>query len=151
VPLSNTGNRGGFILLVEDNPDDEELAVMALKSAGLKLPIVVARDGAEAIDRLVGTPGGAPPARPLLVLLDLQLPKVDGFGVLKRIRETDRLRHLPVIIFTSSDTEDDIERSYTLGVNSYVRKPVEFETFKSTVGMLGQYWLTLNEFERNPS
>jgi len=71
--------------------------------------------------------------------------------VLKRIRETDRLRHLPVIIFTSSDTEADIERSYALGVNSYVRKPVEFETFKSTVGMLGQYWLTVNEFERNPS
>jgi CheY-like chemotaxis protein len=150
VPLSNTGNRGGFILLVEDNPDDEELAVMALKSAGLRLPIVVARDGAEAIERLVGTASAAG-GRPLIVLLDLKLPKVDGFGVLKRIRETDGLRTLPVVVLTSSDADDDIDRSYALGVNSYVRKPVAFETYKSALSTLGQYWLTLNEFPRNPS
>lgn len=152
MPLSNTGNRGGFVLLVEDNPDDEELAVMALQSAGLRLPIVVARDGAEAIDRLVGTAAdGGKPGRPLIVLLDLKLPKVDGFGVLKRIRETESLRNLPVVILTSSDTDDDINRSYALGVNSYVRKPVAFESYKSTIGALGHYWLTLNEFPRNVS
>ncbi len=150
MPLTNIGNRGGFILLVEDNPDDEELAVMALKSAGLRLPIVVARDGAEAIERLVGAASGGA-GRPLIVLLDLKLPKVDGFGVLKRIRETDGLRSLPVVVLTSSDADDDIDRSYALGVNSYVRKPVAFETYKSALSTLGQYWLTLNEFPRNPS
>jgi len=151
VPLSNIGNRNGFVLLVEDNPDDEELAVMALQSAGLRLPIVVARDGAEAIETLTGAGAGITPARPLIVLLDLKLPKIDGFGVLKRIRETDGLRTLPVVILTSSDTDDDINRSYALGVNSYVRKPVAFESYKSTIGALGQYWLTLNEFPRNVS
>jgi len=151
VPLGNTGNREGFILLVEDNPDDEELAVMALKGAGLRLPIVVARDGAEAIERLTGTGAAGGPSRPLLVLLDLKLPKVDGFDVLKRIRATEGLRNLPVVILTSSDTEDDVNRGYALGVNSYVCKPVAFETYKSTIGALGQYWLTLNEFPRNVS
>jgi two-component system response regulator len=151
VPLSNTGNKEGFVLLVEDNADDEELAVMALKNAGLRLPIEVARDGAEAINRLIGNGSGTPPARPLVVFLDLKLPKVDGFGVLKRIRETERLRRLPVVIFTSSDTDDDIARGYELGVNSYVRKPVAFEAFTSAVGLLGQYWLTLNEFPRDDS
>jgi len=151
VPLSNIGNRNGFVMLVEDNPDDEELAVMALQSAGLRLPIVVARDGAEAIEQLTGAAAGVTPPRPLIVLLDLKLPKVDGFGVLKRIRETEGLRTLPVVILTSSDTDDDINRSYALGVNSYVRKPVAFESYKSTIGALGQYWLTLNEFPRNVS
>ena len=151
MPLSNIGNRNGFVLLVEDNPDDEELAVMALQSAGLRLPIVVARDGAEAIETLTGGGAGVTPPRPLIVLLDLKLPKIDGFGVLKRIRETDGLRTLPVVILTSSDTDDDINRSYALGVNSYVRKPVAFESYKSTIGALGQYWLTLNEFPRNVS
>jgi CheY-like chemotaxis protein len=151
VPLSNTGSREGFVLLVEDNPDDEELAVMALKSAGLRLPIEVARDGAEAIERLVGASSAAPPAKPLMVLLDLKLPKIDGFGVLKKIRETERLRRLPVVIFTSSDTADDVARGYALGVNSYVRKPVAFEAFTSAVGLLGQYWLTLNEYPRDDS
>jgi len=151
VPLSNIGNRSGFVLLVEDNPDDEELAVMALQSAGLRLPIVVARDGVEAIDRLVGTGAQGAAARPLIVLLDLKLPKVDGFGVLKRIRETEGLRTLPVVVLTSSDTDDDIDRSYALGVNSYVRKPVAFEAYRSAIGALGQYWLTLNEFPRNVS
>lgn len=150
MPLSNTGNRSGFVLLVEDNPDDEELAVMALQSAGLRLPIVVARDGVEAIERLVGTAtDGSKPGRPLIVFLDLKLPKVDGFGVLKRIRETAGLKTLPVVILTSSDTDDDINRSYALGVNSYVRKPVAFESYKATIGALGHYWLTLNEFPRN--
>lgn len=151
MPLSNIGNRSGFVLLVEDNPDDEELAVMALQSAGLRLPIVVARDGVEAIDRLVGTGAQGAAARPLIVLLDLKLPKVDGFGVLKRIRETEGLRTLPVVVLTSSDTDDDIDRSYALGVNSYVRKPVAFEAYRSAIGALGQYWLTLNEFPRNVS
>jgi len=151
VPLSNIGNRNGFVLLVEDNQDDEELAVMALQSAGLRLPIVVARDGAEAIDRLVGSGASGSAGRPLIVLLDLKLPKVDGFGVLKRIRETEGLRNLPVVVLTSSDTDEDINRSYALGVNSYVRKPVEFESYKSTIGALGQYWLTLNEFPRDVS
>ena len=151
MPLSNIGNRSGFVLLVEDNPDDEELAVMALQSAGLRLPIVVARDGVEAIDRLVGTGAQGAAARPLIVLLDLKLPKVDGFGVLKRIRETEGLRTLPVVVLTSSDTDDDIDRSYVLGVNSYVRKPVAFEAYRSAIGALGQYWLTLNEFPRNVS
>lgn len=151
MPLSNIGNRSGFILLVEDNPDDEELAVMALQSAGLRLPIVVARDGVEAIDHLMGSGAMAGRGRPLIVLLDLKLPKVDGFGVLKRIRETEGLRNLPVVVLTSSDTDDDIDRSYALGVNSYIRKPVAFEAYKSTIGALGQYWLTLNEFPRNAS
>ena len=151
MPLSNTGNRHGFVLLVEDNADDEELAVMALKSAGLRLPIVVARDGAEAIERLVSPGIDAPGSRPLIVLLDLKLPKVDGFGVLRHIRQTAGPRSLPVVILTSSDTEDDVNRSYELGVNSYVCKPVAFETYKSTIGALGHYWLTLNEFPRNAS
>ena len=124
---------------------------MALQSAGLRLPIVVARDGAEAIERLMEAGVEGSPTRPLIVLLDLKLPKVDGFGVLKRIRETERLRNLPVVVLTSSDTDDDVNRSYALGVNSYVCKPVAFETYKSTIGALGQYWLTLNEFPRNVS
>jgi two-component system response regulator len=151
VSLSNTGSREGFILLVEDNADDEELTVMALKNAGLRLSIEVVRDGAEAIDRLFGASAASAAASPLVVLLDLKLPKVDGFGVLQRIRDSERFQRLPVVILTSSDTNDDIARAYQLGVNSYVRKPVAYEAFRSTVGLLGLYWLTLNEFPRDDS
>lgn len=134
------------LLLVEDNPDDEELTVMALRDAGLRNEIQVARDGAEALEYLLGD-GAETSTRPLpaVVLLDLMLPKVDGFGVLERLRGDERTRLLPVVVLTSSNTEEDIVRSYELGVNSYVRKPVSFGEFSQAVRQLGLYWLVLNE------
>jgi CheY-like chemotaxis protein len=135
------------LLLVEDNSDDEELTLMALREAGVTNEIRVARDGAEAIEYLFGRPAdqSGSTVLPLVVLLDLKLPKVDGFGVLKRIRETESTRLLPVVVLTSSDADEDITRSYKLGVNSYVRKPIEFSGFALAVKQLGLYWLLLNE------
>jgi two-component system response regulator len=141
---SNTG----CILLVEDNPDDEELTVMALKESGVRNEIEIARDGVEALARLLGNGVDPPPKHPALVLLDLKLPKIDGFGVLSRIRENESMRHLPVVILTSSDAEEDFVRGYNLGANSYVRKPVSFPEFAGAVKQLGLYWLLLNEVPR---
>src|SRR5688500_13831576 len=117
------------ILLVEDNPDDEALTTRALHKAGLANAIEVARDGAQALERLIGKPGDPPPSMPRVVLLDLKLPKIDGLEVLRRLREHDRTRYLPIVVLTSSDLDEDLLRSYELGANSYVRKPVEFGEF----------------------
>ncbi len=135
------------ILIVEDDPDDEALLLRALKKANISNGISVVRDGAEALDYLFKTGpyadrGGVNPA---VVLLDLKLPKVDGLEVLRRIRENDQTRHQPVVILTSSDEQDDMARGYELGANSYVRKPVEFDSFAEAVTQLGLYWLLLNE------
>lgn len=140
--------RPGTILLVEDNPDDEMLAVRALKAGHLANPIVVARDGVEALDYLFGTgkhEGRSKRERPQVILLDLKLPKVDGFEVLRRIREDETLRTTPVVILTSSKEDKDVLRGYDLHANSYIRKPVDFEQFTSVVGELKLYWLVLNE------
>lgn len=135
------------ILIVEDNPDDEAMILRALRKNHVGNGIAVVRDGAEALDYLFA--GGAHAGRdagalPQVVLLDLRLPKVDGMQVLRRIREDERTRRLPVVVFTSSDEERDIVESYEQGVNSYVRKPVDFREFLEAVRDVGLYWLLLN-------
>ncbi len=139
--------KSGPILLVEDNPDDELLTLRALKNANVTNEIVVARDGAEALDYIFGTGACAErgPLAPSVVLLDIKVPKLDGLEVLERIRGDERTRLLPVVMLTSSDEERDVVRSYELGVNSYVRKPVEFGELSEAVSRLGLYWLLLNE------
>jgi two-component system response regulator len=136
------------ILLVEDNEDDEKLTLRALKKKNVLNPVVVARDGLEALDYLFGT--GAHAGRnvadlPSVVLLDLKLPKLDGLEVLKRVRADSRTRHVPVVVLTSSNEEQDLVSSYDLGANSYIRKPVDFEQFVEVAGALGLYWLLWNE------
>ena len=136
------------ILLVEDNPDHETLTIRALKKAHVLNDIVVAHDGAEALELLFGVngePGRPPVPLPQLVLLDLKLPKVDGLEVLRRIRETARTKLIPVVVLTSSDEEADVVTSYRLGANSYVCKPVDFVQFMEATKQLGLYWLVLNE------
>jgi two-component system response regulator len=136
------------ILLVEDNADDEALTFRALTKNNIGNQLVVARDGAEALDYLFAT--GQYSARdvnagPQVVLLDLNLPKVSGLEVLRRLRANDRTRHLPVVILTSSNEEQDRIQGYENGANSYVRKPVDFNQFIDAVRQLGLYWLILNE------
>ena len=136
------------ILLVEDNPDDEALTLRALKRANVGNQIVVARDGVEALDYLMGTgihAGRDTRDLPQVVLLDLKLPRIDGLEVLRRIRADERTRLLPVVILTSSNEERDRIEGYTLGANSYVRKPVDFTEFVDAVRQLGLYWLLLNQ------
>jgi two-component system response regulator len=136
------------ILLVEDNPDDEALTLRALKKNNIQNQVVVARDGAEALDYLFGTGGHAgrdTSAAPSVTLLDLKLPKIDGLEVLKKIRADERTRFLPVVILTSSKEEQDLINGYKLGANSYIRKPVDFSQFIEAVRQLGLYWLLLNE------
>jgi two-component system, response regulator len=130
-----------LILLIEDNQDDEELTIRALRKNQIQNEITVARDGAEAVSLLFSD--GA--QRPHIVLLDLNLPKLNGFEVLKRIRADERTALLPVVVFTSSKEDEDIVDSYALGANGYVRKPVEFQQFMETIKALGIYWLALNE------
>lgn len=135
------------ILLVEDNADDEELTLRAFRKNNILNPVVVARDGVEALDYLFGT--GAHSGRdtrnqPQVVLLDLKLPKVDGLEVLRQLRADPRTHLLPVVILTTSNEERDILASYQLGANSYVRKPVDFEQFLEAARQLGLYWLVLN-------
>ena len=135
------------ILLVEDNPDDEALTLRAFKKNNILNPIVVCRDGAEALDYLFATGKYADRADeplPQLVLLDLKLPKLDGTEVLRRIRATERTRLLPVVVLTSSKEDRDVIDSYQLGANSYVRKPVDFTEFLAAVRSLGLFWLVLN-------
>ena len=129
------------ILLVEDDPDHELLTIRALKKSNIVNDVRVARDGEEALNALFGPSASLPQ----LVLLDLKLPKVEGLEVLRRIRETDATRMLPVVVLTSSDEERDVVRSYKLGVNSYIRKPVNFTDFAEATRQLGMYWLVLNE------
>jgi two-component system response regulator len=137
-----------IILLVEDNPNDAKLTVHALEKSNLVNEIVVARDGAEALDYLFGTgayEGRDTSVMPMIVLLDLKLPRVDGFEVLQRLRSEERTRFLPIVVLTSSREERDIIESYSLGVNSYVCKPVDFSGFMDAAKQLGLYWLLLNE------
>jgi two-component system response regulator len=136
-----------IILLVEDNQDDEELALLAFKKGQVVNEVVVARDGVAALDYLFGT--GAYAGRdivlPQLMLLDLKLPKLDGLEVLQRVRAEPRTHRLPVVILTSSREDEDLMRGYDLGANSYVRKPVDFTQFVDAVRQLQMYWLVLNE------
>jgi two-component system, response regulator len=136
------------ILVVEDNPDDEALMVRALKKSKLLNDVVVTRDGVEAWEYLTGTGAFAnrdTSVMPQVVLLDLKLPKLDGLGLLRKIRADQRTHLLPVVILTSSNEERDRVESYGFGANSYVRKPVDFEQFVSAATQLGLYWLVLNE------
>ena len=136
------------ILLVEDNPDDEALTLRALKKNNIKNEVVVARDGAEALEFLFGTgkyAGRNTDVIPQVVLLDLKLPKVEGLEVLRQVRADRRTKLLPVVILTSSNEEQDRIQGYDLGANSYVRKPVDFSQFLDAARQLGLYWLVLNE------
>jgi two-component system response regulator len=137
-----------IILLVEDNPNDELLTLHAFKKHNIMNKIIVARDGVEALEYLFGA--GAHAGRdlslmPQVVLLDLKLPRLDGLEVLQRLRADPRTRLLPVVVLTSSSEERDVVESYSLGANSYVRKPVDFEQFADAVRQLGLYWLVLNQ------
>ena len=136
------------ILLVEDNPDDEALTLRALTRNGIRHDVQVARDGVEALDYLFGRgerQGHAASQLPAVTLLDLKLPRVDGLEVLRQIRANERTRFLPVVILTSSREEQDLIEGYSLGVNSYIRKPVDFVRFTEAVRQLSAYWLSLNE------
>lgn len=133
-----------MILLVEDDPDHEALAIRALKKANVANEVKVARDGEEALEFMKAVVEGRE-RRPQLVLLDLKLPKVEGLDVLRAIRASDKTALLPVVILTSSDEERDIIASYRLGVNSYIRKPVNFTEFAEATKQLGMYWLLLNQ------
>jgi two-component system response regulator len=137
-----------FILLIEDNPDDVELTLRSLKKHNIANDVVVARDGAEALDFLFATgnyAGRDVSNLPTVILLDLKLPKVDGMEVLRRIRNHEQTKLLPVVILTSSREEKDVVNGYKLGANSYVRKPVDFIQFSEATKNLGLYWLLLNE------
>jgi two-component system response regulator len=133
------------VLLVEDNPDDEELTIRELARANFRNPVDVARDGQEAIDYLFGGEKHAARPLPAVVLLDLKLPKIDGLEILRRIRADKRTHRLPVVILTSSNEETDLISGYDAGANSYVCKPIQFDTFATAVAQLGAYWLLLNE------
>lgn len=140
------------ILLVEDNPDDEMLTLRALRKSNIANGVMVARDGVEALDYLFGTgihAGRDMSIMPAVVLLDLKLPKLDGLEVLRRLRADSRTHFLPVVILTSSREEQDLINGYSLGANSYIVKPVEFEKFIQAVGQLGLYWMLLNETAPN--
>jgi two-component system response regulator len=139
---------GQIILLVEDNADDVELTRRAFQKSNILNQIVVASDGQEALDYLFAAgayAGRDPTIMPHVVLLDLKLPRIDGFEVLRRMRANKRTKHLPVVVLTTSSEDDDVIRSYDLGANSYVRKPVDFTQFAEAAIHLGLYWLELNE------
>ncbi len=143
-----TAHPDAVVLLVEDNPDDVELTIRALQGAHVTNPIVVARDGVEALDYLFGRgayEGRDPCDLPAVVLLDLKMPRVDGLQVLAQVRADERTRLLPVVILTTSDEEQDRLASYELAANSYIRKPVDFVKFSEAVRQIGLYWLLLNE------
>ena len=140
--------RDETILLVEDNPDDELLTRRTLKKSNVCNQVVVVRDGAEALDYLFATgihEGRGSGRMPQVILLDLDLPKIDGFEVLRRIKSDERTRRLPTVIFTSSEDQQDLEDGYGLGANSYVRKPLDPAQFRAAVSQLGLYWVILNE------
>jgi CheY-like chemotaxis protein len=137
-----------MIMLLEDNADDEALTIRALRKNNIQNEVVVARDGVEALDYLFGTgphAGRDTRIKPLVVLLDLKLPKIDGLEVLRRLRADERTKFIPVVVLTSSKEEQDLINSYSFGCNSYIRKPVDFVQFVEAVRQLGLYWLVLNE------
>lgn len=136
----------GSILLVEDNQDDAHLTLLAFKRSNLLNPMVVAEDGAIALDHLFGAGAFAAPGAPLpvLMILDLNLPRVSGLDVLRRVRAEERTRLMPVVILSTSVEDEDVINSYALGVNAYVRKPVAFEDFLTAVARLGMFWLLTN-------
>ncbi|MFY9234492.1 MAG: response regulator [Fimbriimonadaceae bacterium] len=136
-------SKAAFILLVEDNADDEKLTLRALKQSEIPNETVVARDGEEACGYLFPN-GDERRQLPDLVLLDLKLPKVGGLEILQRMRREERTKNVPIVVLTSSDEERDIMMSYNLGANSYIRKPVDYVQFIDTIKLLGQYWLTAN-------
>jgi two-component system response regulator len=147
-------HNGQVILLVEDNPDDEALTLRALQRNNITNKVVVAHDGVEAVDYLFGHgayEGRDPGDLPQIVLLDLKLPRMDGFEVLKKLRADPRTKLLPVVILTSSKEQQDLVQGYGLGANSYVRKPVDFDQFVQAVRQLGLYWLVLNEKPQSAS
>lgn len=147
----NTQTNGVEILLVEDNPRDAEIALRALKAHKLANHVVHVKDGQEALDWLFGVghfAGRDVNHRPKVVLLDLKLPKVDGIEVLRAVRADPRTHRLPVVVLTSSREEQDVVRTYDLGVNSYIVKPVDFENFSAAVAEAGHYWLLLNQEPR---
>jgi two-component system response regulator len=136
------------ILLVEDSRDDADMTLHALQSSQISNPVVVARNGVEALDYLFSTgphAGRDPGLAPAVTLLDLKLPKIDGLEVLRRVRGDKRTQLLPIVILTSSKEERDLVRSYSLGANSYIRKPIDFDQFRDAVRQLGVYWLVINE------
>lgn len=137
-----------ILLLVEDNPDDEELTLLAFERSSICNEVVVARDGVEALDYLFGTGTYAnrdTDAMPALILLDLQLPKINGLEVLQRLRAHDRTKLIPVVILTTSNEQQDLINSYNFGCNSYIRKPIDFNQFMTVIQQLGMYWLLINE------
>jgi two-component system, response regulator len=142
-----TGQRAD-ILLVEDNPNDVKLTLHAFKTANLANPVHVARDGVEAIEFLFGAAQPNTdqeiPEKPKLILLDLKLPRLNGHEVLKRIKDDPRTRGIPVVVLTSSSEERDVMRTYAVGANSYIIKPVDFEQFTEAVRDIGKYWLVIN-------
>jgi CheY-like chemotaxis protein len=136
------------IMLVEDNPDDVELTVRALRKSNFTNPIRVLRDGAEALDYLFGQGADGGPnmaTLPVVVLLDLKLPKVNGAEVLQRVKADPRTRTIPVVVLTSSREDRDLEEAYRLGTNSYIVKPVDFAQFNRAVSQIGMYWLLTNQ------
>jgi DNA-binding response OmpR family regulator len=145
MPLKNN-----LILLVEDNADDEALAIRALRKNNITNDIVVAHDGIEALDLLFGT-RDREPVTPAVILMDLKLPRLDGIETLKRIRACARTHNLPVVMLTTSDEERDVVRSYECGANSYVRKPIDFSDFTKVTAQLGMYWLLLNKQPKLPA
>ena len=140
-------NKGINILLVEDNPDDVELTLHALKKNNIVNPVKIVRDGQEALDYLYhkGKYESMDYDLPNVILLDLKLPKVDGIEVLQRIKSDRKTKLTPVVVLTSSKEESDLLRSYDLGVNSYIRKPIDFDQFVETVRQIGFYWMLINE------
>jgi two-component system response regulator len=148
VPIDDRTLTRKTILLVEDDPNDEELTLRALRKSNIRNEVIVARDGQEALDLLFGQErfmDGEIDQLPAVVLLDLKLPKVNGIEVLRKIRGDQRTRRLPVVVLTSSRLERDRDQVYDLGANSYITKPVDFEKFCEAVGHLGMYWVLLNE------
>jgi two-component system, response regulator len=143
VSMAQGSMAQGPILLVEDNPDDVLLTVRAFGKNNIRNEVVVATDGEQALDLLL--PSEGEPVHPALVLLDINLPKIDGLEVLRRVRADDRTRSLPIVVLTTSNEERDIVDSYRVGANSFVRKPVVFEEFVKAVNVLGVYWLLVNE------
>lgn len=140
-------NAPGILLLVEDNADDEELTLMAFEQGGITNPVVVARDGVEALDYLFSTGiyrDRTPDNLPALILLDLQLPRVNGLEVLQRIKQSPKTQHIPVVILTTSNEQKDLIESYSLGCNSYIQKPVDYDRFLNVIQQLGMYWLVIN-------